>query len=105
MAVLAPPIERRRPARLLHGRPPFREPEFRAAITAGFDESEILAIGRKPRGETKIIEPDFVPRSLIVEGEARAAIPDLAQALAEFAKLERRGRTMHRRRRLGISGI
>src|SRR5512146_727451 len=105
MAVLAAPVERRRPARLLHGGPTFREPEFRPAIAAGFDEGEILAIGGEPRGETKIVEPDLVPRPLIVEGEAGAAIPDLAQALAEFAEFKRRGRTMHRGRRLGIGGI
>src|SRR5690348_16729323 len=105
MTVLGAPVERRRPAGLLHGRPAFREPEFRPAVAARLDEGEILAIRGEPRGETKIVEPDLVPWAFIVEGKARAAIPDLAQALAEFAEFERRGWTMHRGRRLSIGGI
>src|SRR5579883_2370165 len=92
---LAPPIERRFPALLAYRRPAVGEPEFGAAIAAILDEVEILAAGRRARGQTEGFEPDLVARRLIVKGETGAAMPDLIQPAGKFDPGERRGGLLH----------
>ena len=74
------PVQGRRPAVLLHGRPPVREPQLRPAVAAVLDEPEVVGGGNGMAGQRERLEPHAVARPLVVEREARSAVADLHQA-------------------------
>ena len=74
------PIERGAPAFALYSRPAVGQPQVCPRIAAVLDEGEVFARRRQPVGEVEALQPDLVPRRLVVEGETLAVMADGAQA-------------------------
>ena len=74
------PVERRRPAVLLHRGPAVRQPQVRTAVAAVLDEAEVLAGGHRLSCEEERLEVHAMSRPLVVEREAVPGEADLDQA-------------------------
>ena len=93
LAAVAAPIERRLPTLLANRCPAIRKPEFRALVTAGLDEAEILGAADRARREAEWFEPHLVSWGLVVEGKGLAVVPYLDEPTRELDPARRRGRS------------
>src|SRR6185369_2695015 len=104
---------RRPPPPLLHRFPSVVEPTLRPAISTVVDEGPVFPAGDQSRGQAERLQPDLMPRPLIVEGETHPAMADILDSAGEIEPAQlgcgvygaRRGRLVGGQQRVLPQGV